>query len=56
MIPTEWINSFKDDAYKFSFSTDISSKFNYLFYDYINAEDYTYIPYAIDPYVTYVKK
>lgn len=54
LIPTDWLDTFKDNWYKLNFSKDISPLFNYIFYDYIKHKDYTFIPYGIDPMVTYV--
>lgn len=56
MIPADWKDTFKTNSYKIQFPKDISSMFNYVFYDAIKENDYTYIPYAIDPYITLVSK
>lgn len=40
----------------FGFSQDISSLFPYVFNDYLHNSDYTFVPFAIDPMVTYAKQ
>lgn len=52
MVPLDWINTFKSYWYKVEFKKDISPVFNYVFYDYIRDNNYTLIPYSIDPLVT----
>jgi len=52
MIPADWKDTFKNNSYKIQFPKDISSMFNYVFYDTIIDKNYTYIPYSIDPYIT----
>lgn len=42
-------------AGSFGFSQDISTLFPYLFFDYLKRTDYTFVPFGIDPMVTFAK-
>ncbi len=42
-------------AGSFGFSQDISSLFHYIFTDYLKNLDYTFVPFGVDPLVTYAK-
>ena len=56
LVPSIRLDSLKMYWYKLDFGdTNVSSFFNYMFSEYINNDDYTFIPYGIDPFVTYIK-
>lgn len=56
MIPTTQINNYSSFAYKLKFSqSNVAWLFNRIFSDLIDNEDYTYIPYSVDPFVTIAK-
>ena len=44
-----------DNIGSFGFSQDISSLFHYAFHDYFSNKQYTFVPFAIDPLVTFAK-
>jgi len=57
LVPSIRLDSLKEHSYKLNFGdTNVAGFFNYIFEDYINNEEYTFIPYAIDPFLIYIKK
>lgn len=56
MIKTDNIKSYEKYWIKLEFKNSISSMMNYIFYELIENKDYTFIPYSIDPLVTFVSE
>lgn len=53
LIPTDRLDDGTENISKIWFSKWFDKDFHYLFNDYINNENYTMIPYWIDPYVVF---
>gem|GEM_PF-4579761 len=55
LTDTTHLESLGQYAGSFGFSQDISSLFHYVFSSYLKNIDYTFVPFGIDPLVTYAK-
>ncbi|HMY80818.1 MAG TPA: hypothetical protein PK048_03150 [Candidatus Absconditabacterales bacterium] len=55
LVRDDQLGSISEHAGSFGFSQDISSLFPYLFFEYFKRTDYTYVPFGIDPMVTFMK-
>ncbi len=53
LVPTNWIDSFTTRWYHIPFKTSIAPLFHPLFRSWVDHPEFTYLPYAIDPYVTF---
>ncbi len=53
LVPTNFITSFVPRGYHLSFKESISPLFDSLFRDWVDNSAFTYIPFAIDPMVTF---
>lgn len=52
LVPTNWIESFTQWWYKIPFKESISPLYDPLFRPWVDHEQFTYIPYALDPLIT----
>ena len=57
IVNSLWLDSFVDNTYSFELAdSSIKSLFNSIFYDILDDDNYSYIPYLIDPFVTFTNK
>lgn len=55
LVDNEELDVLSNNVGNFWFSQDISSLFHYAFHDYFSNKQYTFVPFAIDPLVTFSK-
>jgi hypothetical protein len=56
LLNNDQLDAYSEYAGSFWFSEDISSLFPYLFFDYLKRTDVTFVPFGIDPLVTFAKQ
>lgn len=55
LLNNDQLSKYGENAGSFGFSQDISSLFPFLFFEYFKRTDFTFVPFGVDPLVTFAK-